>query len=227
MKHRLVAIVPMRHASERVQGKNYRLFAEEPLYRRIISTLLSCKEVNAVMIDTDSDIIMEDAAKAFPSVILYRRPAHLRDEMTPMNDVLLNSVEQIDADFYLQCHSTNPLLSSYSVSTAINTFTAQISKYDSLFSVTRLQTRLWIDSAKPLNHDPSVLLRTKDLAPVFEENSCMYIFNKASLKKYGNRIGARPMMFEIDKLEAQDIDEEQDFQLTEALYLQSKKKGSN
>jgi len=227
MKTKIVAIVPMRHASERVPGKNYRLFAGEPLYRRIISSLLGCKDINAVMIDTDSDTIMEDAAKVFPLVILYRRPDCLRDEMTPMNDVLLNSVEQIDADYYLQSHSTNPLLSSHSISTAIKTFTAQVPKYDSLFSVTRLQTRLWIDNAKPLNHDPSVLLRTQDLEPVFEENSCMYIFNKASLKKHGNRIGARPMMFEIDKLEAQDIDDEPDFQLTEALYLQSTNKGLN
>jgi len=221
MKPKIVAIVPMRHKSERSPGKNYRLFAGEPLYRRIISTLLSCEKIVTVMIDTDSDFIMEDAKKEFPSVILYRRPIHLRDEMTPMNEVLLNSVSQLESDLYLQSHSTNPLLSSASVSNAIEAFTAQQPECDSLFSVTRLQTRLWSPNAEPLNHDPSILLRTQDLEPVFEENSCMYIFNKASLQKYGNRIGARPLMFEIDKLEAQDIDNEQDFLLAEALYLQA------
>ena len=221
MNPRIVAILPMRHVSERVPGKNYRVFAGEPLYRRILSTLLDCPEVHAVIIDTDSDAIMEDAASAFPSAILYRRPEHLRDGMTPMNDVLLNSVDQIDADYYLQTHSTNPLLSAASVSGAIKAFIAAPMENDSLFSVTRLQTRLWSLDTKPLNHDPSVLLRTQDLEPVFEENSCMYIFSKASLKKHGNRIGARPMMYEIDKLEAQDIDDEQDFKLAEALYMKS------
>lgn len=221
MKPKVVAIVPMRHLSDRVPGKNYRLFAGEPLYRRIISTLLSCKEISEVIIDTDSDTIMQDAAATFPSVRLCRRPAHLRDAMTPMNEVLLNSTKHVDADFYLQTHSTNPLLTSASVNEAVKAFTTQLSEHDSLFSVTRLQTRLWRQEAKPLNHDPLVLLRTQDLEPVFEENSCMYIFSNDSLAKRGNRIGVRPMMFEVDKLEAQDIDEEQDFIIAEALYRQS------
>ena len=220
MQPKVVAIVPMRHLSERVPGKNYRMFAGEPLYRRILTTLMSCREVEAVMIDTDSDTIMQDAARAFPSVILYRRPDHLRGGMTSMNDVLLNSVAQIHADYYLQTHSTNPLLRSASLSGAIKAFTTQLSEHDSLFSVTRLQTRLWNSKAEPLNHDPSVLLRTQDLEAVFEENSCIYLFSRASLEKYKNRIGARPMMFEIDKLEAHDIDDEQDFTLTEALFKQ-------
>ena len=220
MQPKVVAIVPMLHMSERVPGKNYRMFAGEPLYRRILSTLMSCQEVEAVMIDTDSDTIMKDAARAFPSIVLYRRPDHLRGGMTSMNDVLLNSVAQIHADYYLQTHSTNPLLRSASLSGAIKAFTTQLSEHDSLFSVTRLQTRLWNSKAEPLNHDPSVLLRTQDLEAVFEENSCIYLFSRASLEKYKNRIGARPMMFEIDKLEAHDIDDEQDFTLTEALFKQ-------
>ena len=48
----------MRHVSERVQGKNYRMFAGKPLYHHVVSTLLSCKEISNVMIDTDSDVIM-------------------------------------------------------------------------------------------------------------------------------------------------------------------------
>ena len=220
MQPKVVAIVPMRHMSERVPDKNYRMFAGEPLYRRILSTLMSCQEIDAVIIDTDSDTILKDAARTFPSVILYRRPDHLCGGMTSMNDVLLNSVAQIDADYYLQTHSTNPLLRSASLSGAIKAFTTQLSEHDSLFSVTRLQTRLWNSKAEPLNHDPSVLLRTQDLEAVFEENSCIYLFSRASLEKYKNRIGARPMMFEIDKLEAHDIDDEQDFTLTEALFKQ-------
>jgi CMP-N-acetylneuraminic acid synthetase len=221
MHPKIVAIVPMRQISERVAGKNYRLFAGEPLYRRILSTLLSCKEIHAVVIDTDSDAIAEDTSKAFPSAMLYRRPNHLCGGMTPMNDVLLNTVQQIDADFYLQTHSTNPLLSSKSLSGAIKAFSTQPLKYDSLFSVTRLQTRLWNPNTEPLNHDPLNLQRTQDLEPLFEENSCMYLFSRHSLEKFGSRIGTRPLMFEIDKLEALDIDDEQDFILAEALYIQS------
>lgn len=220
MKPKIVAIVPMRHVSERVQGKNYRIFAGKPLYQHIVTKLLLCPAIDTVMIDTDSDLILQDAERSFPNIKLYLRPDNLRSEMTPMNDVLLNSVNQIEADFYLQTHSTNPLLRSTSIAGAIDAFTTSLSKHDSLFSVTCLQTRLWDSIANPLNHDSSLLLRTQDLEPVFEENSCIYLFSKASLEKYKNRIGSRPMMYEIDKLESQDIDTEQDFTLAESLFKQ-------
>jgi CMP-N-acetylneuraminic acid synthetase len=227
MKLKIAAIVPMRHSSERVPGKNYRDFAGQPLYRRIISTLLACPEISEVMIDTDSDWILDDAKSVFPFVKLYKRPEHLRDGMISMNDVLINSIEQIEADYYLQTHSTNPLLSEKTISAAIQAFALELPEHDSLFSVTRLQTRLWDSATVPINHDPDELIRTQDLEPVFVENSCLYLFSKFSLKENGHRIGARPMMFEIDQMEAQDIDEEQDFLLAEALFRGLEQNGTD
>ena len=84
-------------------------------------------------------------------------------------------------------------------------------------SVTRLQTRLYDADARPLNHDPKVLLRTQDLPPVFEENSGMYVFTREQIAE-GRRFGDRPLLFEIDPVEAVDIDEEADFALAEALH---------
>jgi CMP-N-acetylneuraminic acid synthetase len=134
-----------------------------------------------------------------------------------MNDVLLNDVRQVPADYYLQTHSTNPFLSTATISKAIDTFLQTRPEADSLFSVTRLQTRLWDSQGRPVNHDPSVLLRTQDLPPLFEENSCLYIFSRATLEQRGNRIGEHPLMFEIDPIEAWDIDEEIDFRMAELI----------
>ena len=91
-------------------------------------------------------------------------------------------------------------------------------EHDSLFSVTRLQTRLWNAEGEPINHDRNVLARTQDLPPVFEENSCLYLFTRESLERHGNRIGERPILFELPREEAWDIDEEVDFRVAEALY---------
>jgi CMP-N-acetylneuraminic acid synthetase len=91
-------------------------------------------------------------------------------------------------------------------------------EFDSVFSVTRLQTRLYEENGKALNHDPNVLLRTQDLEPLFEENSNFYIFSKDSFSNTnGKRIGLKPWLFEVNKLEALDIDEEEDFLLAEAV----------
>jgi CMP-N-acetylneuraminic acid synthetase len=223
-KPHIVALVPMRHHSERVPGKNFRTFAGRSLYHHIIDSLLACPNIAEVIIDTDSSTIMQDVAQSFPRVQILERPLHLRDGGTPMNDVLLNAVTQVQADFYVQTHSTNPLLQSQTIQRAIDTFVTIYPVYDSLFSVTRVQTRLWDSLTRSVNHNPSILLRTQDLPPIYEENSNFYIFTKHMLEARHNRIGERPLMFEVDRLEAWDVDEEIDFQVAEFLFLQRSKK---
>jgi CMP-N-acetylneuraminic acid synthetase len=213
---RIVALVPMRHDSERVPGKNYRPMAGQPLYRHIVTALLGCPDIAQVVIDTDSDVIKQDATERFPSVTVLDRPEHLRDGNIPMNDVLLNDVRQVPADLYLQTHSTNPLLKPSTIQRAIRQFRDH-PEHDSLFSVTRIQARLWSAASRPMNHDPGVLLRTQDLPPVFLENSCLYLFTRELLEDRGTRIGASPLLFEVDRDEASDIDTEQDFRIVEAL----------
>jgi CMP-N-acetylneuraminic acid synthetase len=152
-------------------------------------------------------------------VTIRERPEHLRAGNIPMNDVLLNAVTRDEADFYLQTHSTNPLLKSSTITRAIEDFLGAFPVYDSLFSVTRVQSRLWDALSRAVNHNPDILLRTQDLPPIYEENSCIYMFGRKTLETRHNRIGERPMMFEIDRYEAYDIDEEFDFKFAEFLYL--------
>lgn len=218
MKPVIAAFVPMRHSSERVPGKNYRLFHGRPLYHHIITTLLGCPGIAKVMIDTDSPFILENAKKHFPEVKLIERPERLRGGEVPMNDILLYDITQIKADWYLQTHSTNPLLKTETLNKAIETFIKKLPEHDSLFSVTKVQTRFYDKDGKPVNHNPDELIRTQDLPPLFEENSNIYIFNRETIEKKGHRIGYRPLMFEMDRIEATDIDEESDFKLAEALY---------
>jgi len=219
MPNKIVALVPMRHNSLRVPGKNYRIFAGRPLYHFVIDTLLGAPSVSEVVIDTDSPFILEDAAKHFPTVRLLERPLHLRDGETPMNEVLMNTTAHVPADLYIQTHSTNPLLKSATIEAAVRAYEKQYPAFDSLFSVTRLHTRLWDGLTRPINHNPAILLRTQDLPPVFEENSCLFLFTRDTLTQRRNRLGERPLMFEMDALEATDIDEELHFQVAELLYI--------
>jgi CMP-N-acetylneuraminic acid synthetase len=210
----------MRHSSERVKGKNYRVLGDRPLYQHIVSTLLQVPEIDQVVIDTDSDTIIDQVAEVFPQVKVLVRPEHLRAGEIPMNDVLLNTTGQLEADVFLQTHSTNPFLTAGTVSAALQAYTEGVraGTHDSLFTVTRIQARLWDADAQAVNHDPAVLLRTQDLPPIYLENSCGYVFTRDTLVSRGNRIGSKPYLFEMDHLEAIDIDEERDFRLAEAVW---------
>ena len=207
----------MRHHSQRVPGKNYRLLAGRPLFHHILETLLAVPEIAEIIVDTDSEPVMDGLRRHFPQVRIIERPDHLRADDVPMNDILIHDTAQVQADFYLQTHSTNPLLRPKTISRAVESLLTNYPHYDSLSSVTRLQTRLYFQDGRAINHDPAVLIQTQDLPPVYEENSCLYIFTRENLLRRRHRIGERPMMFEIDAGEAWDIDEELDFAITDFL----------
>jgi len=226
-KHNLVALMPMRHSSERVPGKNYRPFGDgRPLFHHMVEVMLSCPAIDRIVIDTDSPTIKEQCAEKFPDVVVLDRPEHLLGGMTPMNDVLMHDVTEVPSEFYLQTHSTNPLLTRETMQRAIDTFFENYPIYDSLFSVTRTQTRFWDSLARAINHNPNILLRTQDLPPFFEENSCIYIFKGRTLTERHNRIGDRPYLFEMERLEAQDIDEEIDFLVADMIFKQTRGAGA-
>ena len=214
---KIVALVPMRHDSKRVPGKNYRLMNGKPLYAYIIETLLSVPEISQVVVDTDSAPVMEGLAQNYPQVKVLLRPENLRLDTTPTNEILMHDTAQVEADLYLQTHSTNPLLKARTISQAIQELRSSWPEYDSLFSVTRWQTRLWDALGRPVSHNPAILLRTQDLPPIYEENSCIYLFTRETLVNRRNRLGERPIMFEMDAREATDIDEELDFVIAESL----------
>lgn len=222
---KLAALVPMRHHSQRVPGKNYRPLAGKPLYQHILETLKSVPGIETVIVDTDSEPVLDGVHRFFPDVKLIQRPEHLRADDVPMNDILLHDTAQVQADFYLQTHSTNPLLKAETVSRAIQLLLTNYPRYDSLFSVTRLQTRLYFQDGRAINHNPLELIQTQDLPPVYEENSCIYIFTRENLERKKHRIGDKPLMFEIPADEAWDIDEELDFEICDFL-LRKRKLGS-
>jgi len=219
---KLTALVPMRHHSQRVPGKNYRPLAGKPLFHHIIETLLVVPEIDEIVVDTDSDLVMDGLRRFFPTVRVIPRPEPLRAYDVPMNEILLHDTAQFPADFYLQTHSTNPLLRADTISKAIQAFYANYPKRDSLFSVTRLQTRLYDQHGQAINHNPKELIQTQDLPPVYEENSCLYIFNRPNLLAKRHRISDRPLMFEIPAEEAWDIDEELDFTICDFLLSRQK-----
>jgi len=132
---KLAALVPMRHHSQRVPGKNYRPLAGKPLFHHIIETLFAVPAIEKIVVDTDSEPIMDDLSQHFPQVKVINRPESLRADDVPMNDILIYDTGQVQADFYLQTHSTNPLLKPETVSRAIKSFRAGYPHHDSLFSV--------------------------------------------------------------------------------------------
>ena len=216
---KIKALLPMKGHSERVPDKNIKNFCGRPLYHAVLTALLRSEYIDKVVINTDSDIIKEGALKNFKRVVIIDRPKEIQGDFVSMNDIIAYDLSKIDGEHFLQTHSTNPLLQSSAIDLAIETYFKNLNQFDSLFSVTRLQTRLYWKDGCPVNHNPNELLRTQDLPPMYEENSNFYVFSKKSFADAGgSRIGLKPQMFETNKHEAVDIDEPEDWEIAEILY---------
>lgn len=223
---KICIIVPIKHNSERVPGKNFRDFNGKPLFHIILNTLLKSKYINHIYVDTNSPIVMESINTDFKDTMIsiYERPSELQSGDTPTNVLLENIITKmnLDYDYYLQTHVTNPLLKVETVDDCIETFMEKEKEgYDSLFTAKQLQTRLYTNQnniVSALNHNPNELIPTQNLEPLYEENSCIYIFKKDILFERHHRIGYKPYIHIMNDIESSDIDIESDFILAEQLH---------
>ncbi len=213
---RVTALVPIKQHSERVPGKNFRSFYGRPLFERILVTLDRTSSIDEIVINTDSPRILSEAEGLSARIRTLVRPEELCGDLINMNRIIAHDLTMSDGDIYLQTHVTNPLLRQETIVRALNEYCENMS-CDSLFSVNLYQSRFYSEHGTPMNHDPDELIRTQDLAPIYEENSAIYVFTQASFAASKRRIGLRPLMFRIPRMEAIDIDDETTFRLAEVV----------
>ena len=216
MDKKLVALLPMKSHSERISGKNFKILNHKPLYRWILDTLLSIELIDLIVINTDARSRLEkDSIFNTDKILIRDRKPEICGDNVSMNLVIEDDINNILAQTYLMTHTTNPFLSASTILSALDLFqkSKNLGKCDSLFSVNRHQTRFYYENGNAINHDPSNLKRTQDLEPYYEENSSIYIFTKESFQITKARIGKNPILFETPKLESQDLDDDEDWNL--------------
>lgn len=217
MTKKVVALLPMKANSERVKGKNFRELAGKPLFKWILDALLAVNEIDKVVINTDARHILEENGLVESDRVMIRdRKEDLCGDLVSMNLILADDIDAVDADTYIMTHTTNPLISPQTISEGLARFHSVIDN-DSLFTVNKIQTRFYREDGSAVNHDPDNLIRTQDLEPWYEENSCLFYFTKGSFNKTNARIGEAPFMMVTPPLESLDIDEPHDWEMVAAL----------
>jgi CMP-N-acetylneuraminic acid synthetase len=226
MKNNIVALLPMKANSERVKGKNFKFFFDKPLFKWILDTLLSVSLIDKVIINTDARFILEEN-NLFENdrIIIRDRKLDLIGDFVSMNEIIKDDINNINSNLYLMTHTTNPFLSQTTINNAILTYNKLFknNEIDSLFTVDKIQNRLYQFDGTPINHDPENLIRTQDLIPWYQENSNLYLFSKNSFNSTKGRIGLKPFLYETPKFESIDIDDENDWNFAEiiAQYLKN------
>jgi|TARA_Y100000310_G_scaffold344317_1_gene456376 CMP-N-acetylneuraminic acid synthetase len=211
----MLAILPIRAGSQRVKNKNIISINGKELYTYIVETLKNVEQIDKIIINTDYELIRQNY-KNDPKIYVMSRDNDLKGNCN-INLVIEQVLNSFKGENFIQTHATNPLLQSKTISDGIDFFENHKNNYDSLFSVTKIQKRYWTDQTKPLNHSFLDEPTTQNLDALYEENSCMYIFSRCSFVKRLNRIGNRPYMFNLSKIEAIDVDDEDDIHIVKKM----------
>ena len=74
-------LLPMKGHSERVPGKNMKLFKGAPLYHCVMKELLKSRYLGKIFVDTDSPEISDDVKRNFPDVEIIKQTRLICAEM--------------------------------------------------------------------------------------------------------------------------------------------------
>ena len=225
-EYKIVALMPLKAESQRVKNKNFRILGDKPLFHWVYDKLNNLSDVEKIIINTDAEEKkILDTLKDSSKLIIRKRASALIGHEISMNKILQDDIRDIKSSIYLMTHSTNPLISIRTIEQAIVKFKEILieGKYDSLFSVTKVQERFYRGDGSPVNHNPKNLIQTQDLEPWFSENSNLYLFTSSSFNSTNARIGKYPYLFETSKTETIDIDTEDDWSIVNKMVSRNEK----
>ena len=209
---KIVAFVPLKMNNERCPGKNTRVMKNgRTLLDYILSTLSEIKEISDIFVYCSD----EQVVKLLPGQVSFlKRDPYYDLSTTSFNEVLESFANLVSSDIYVLAHATAPFISADSIRRAINSVDSGL--YDSAFSVVREQDFLW-KNGKPLNYDPENIPRTQDLEVIYKETCGLYVYERDLIMSKNRRIGYRPALIEVNKIEACDVNDEEDFYMIECI----------
>lgn len=208
-----VAFVPIKTNNERLPGKNTKSFTNgAPLISYILGTLAQVRNVDEVYVYCSDEKVKEYLPEG---VLFLKRDTYYDLSSTAFNEVLVSFAQLVDADVYVLTHATAPFIRTESVERGIDA--VQSGVFDSALAVSKLQEFLWKDNS-PFNYSVEAIPRTQDLEPMYAETCGLYVYTRDLVLEKRRRVGDRPCLIEVSKIEACDINDAVDFQIADALY---------
>ena len=214
-----VALVPIKLGSKRIPGKNIKPFFDgTPLMHFIQKVCLDSDRIDETYIYCSDEKVQD---YILPGVKFLKRPEYLNGDNINANDFIREFMKSVDADIYVNAHTTSPFAKVETINACIDKVAS--GEYDSAFCAESIKAFMWEDG-KPINFDPDHFPRTQDLPLIFAETSIAYVFTKETFNKYKRRVGIKPYIHEVGKIEAIDIDYPEDFDIANAIYKEVIKK---
>ena len=215
-----VAIIPVKHKSERVKNKNFRPFFDNLSLLEIkIRQLLSCKVFDKIVISSNS-IIAKKLSKKYGCKFVTRKDKY-SNNVTSWSDVITNVVENANLnydDIVSWCHVTSPLFNEYKK--AIKKFNISKKKgFDSLVAVNKFNGFLLNENLYPVNYNWGKWHNySQNLPKYYNVNGALFISNVSTILDLNYLIGRKPDKYLCSDYTSIDIDNEIDFEIARIIF---------
>lgn len=232
---RVLVIIPARGGSKGLSGKNVRELCGKPLIAWSIEQGLACRQVDMVLVTTDSETIAATAVQ-HGARVPFLRPASLSGDTVPSVDVLLHALDHLAAsgdvyDYVVLLEPTSPLRDVADIEGALLSLVASDTA-ESIVGVAKVEAAhpsfLFVvrdGLLQPMRGSQPAGVRRQDLDDEFYYlEGSVYISTVAALRKHKTFYHDATAPWIVERYKAIEIDELCDFIAVEAL-MQAKRDG--
>ena len=222
--NKVISFIPVRGGSKSIPLKNIKPLCGKPLVCWNIEALEACKEVDEVIVATDSDEIWKTVeSKNYQKTKLYRRSAENACDTASTESVMLEYIKYAclpETDIFMLVQATSPLTETVHFSEALQKYSK--GEFDSMLTCVRNYRFFWNEDGSSMNYDYMNRPRRQNFSGMLMENGAFYINTVKNILSNGNRLGGKIGIYEMPEYTATEIDEPDDWMILEKLMRKYK-----
>ena len=238
--YNIVAVVSARAGSKGIPNKNIKLLNGKPLILHSLKSLLKVKEIDKVVLSSDSEKILNIAKKFSKKIHLMKRPKHLAVDKTPLTSVVKHVAlelvkEKYIADFVLQIAPTCPFIKISTIKQIIKLLkkgnecvvTLKKIEHEHPYRAKKLNEKNLEFKKFLKNIDVEKFISRQDLPVLYCTSGGIYARSFQLLRKFNEKdfnLGKKPIGVVVDDIEAVNIDRHIDFDFAELISKKYKLK---
>ena len=220
-----IAIIPARHGSKRIKGKNIKNFLGKPIISYPIKEALNSKLFDYVIVSTDSSKIKK-ISENYGAKVFFKRPNKLSTDKANTQEVIihaLNWFKKININFdYICCiYPTAAMIKSYDLKNSFKLINND--KWSFVMSAQKYSTQ--IERSFKLSNQKIVLIDKKkfiknsqNLQDFYHDAGQFYWGSVKSWYSKNTILDNKSTIYELKKYQAIDINTLDDWKSAEKLY---------
>tara|TARA_B110001454_G_scaffold218918_2_gene248573 strand:- start:299 stop:1030 length:732 start_codon:yes stop_codon:yes gene_type:complete len=238
-KFKVLAVVSARSGSKGVPNKNIKLLGGKPLILYSLEKLLKVKEIDKIILSSDSDKILNIAQKFSKKIHPMKRPDYLAIDKTPLTSVVKHVALELEKkgyspDYVLQIAPTCPFIKVETLKKIISLLkrkknncvvTLKRIEHEHPYRAKKLNLNSFIFKSFIKNIDVEKYISRQDLPTLYCTSGAIYARSFKLLKTFNEKnfcLGQKPIGIIVDDIEAINIDRKIDFDFAQLLITKNK-----